>query len=638
MNGKINDFKDQDCLRWTFAELNEHVDALAIGLEHQLGLRKGDRVAILMGNSSAYLALQWALAKLGSIMVPLNPAFAPDELQRSLAHVQARALILVPSLKNVDYLDHLAKILPGLSSDRRPEPDTKVGAELLPHLEHLVLVDNLTSSPKPGWERTSVLARKGYKFEDALKMLSRVGAIDYRSLLHSPVDGIQAETAFPVLHSNKDIINLQLTSGTTGLPKAVALTSFGMLNNGIAIGSVLHLRPDDIVCNNPPLFHCFGLTLGNLATQTHGGCLLYASETFDPVRTLAAVSEEKATALHGVPAMFFSIMDALQSTRKQGKTTEGNNAWTALKLHEKIDISTLRTGLISGASIPVELMSRLLDELVPGLTSVYGMTETSPVSFGCDAVSAPVEKKAQTVGRVFPHVHAKIVRPLSGSTQDAATSLADEHDDEYNEDIELARPLPCNTPGELCTSGYLLMDGYYNDPERTREVMCEHRDEPGIVWMRTGDMAIMDEDGWVKIVGRCKDVIIRGGENLFPATICNCIDEVDGVGQSAVIAVPDERLGETVGVFIKRVDGGPDVQLLRTQIREHVMRRLSHQSAPEWIWILGEDGVEDELPKTASGKVQNVTLRAWARDLHSRGVGCVASRSRNQRSDPHAGS
>ncbi|CAD6896208.1 unnamed protein product [Tilletia laevis] len=614
-----------DCLRWTYAELNEHVDALAIGLARQLGLRKGDRVAVLMGNSSAYVALQWSLAKVGLILVPLNPAYAPDELGRSLAHVQARALVLVPSLKNANYLDHLGKILPGLSSYRRGDGTgaIRMNADLLPQLEHLVLVDNLTSSPKEGWERTSILARTGWSFGDALDAL-RGWAIDYRSLLQTPAgedqDGVELGTPL----SSKDVINLQLTSGTTGLPKAVALTTYGMLNNGIAVGDVLHLRPDDIVCNNPPMFHCFGLTLGGLATQTHGACLLYASETFDPARTLAAVSEERATAMHGVPAMFFSIMDLLHSIKKQGGGRGNDDAVSALGLYDgRLDVSTLRTGLISGASIPVELMSRLLDELVPGLTPVYGMTETSPVSFGGDAVSTSLENKAQTVGRVLPHVRAKIVAPLSGLAQDEPTSSApDDHDDD-GVDVEKGTPLPVNTPGELCTSGYLLMDGYYNDPERTSEVMCEHSDEPGIVWMRTGDMATMDEQGWVRIVGRCKDVIIRGGENLFPATICNCIESVPGVGQSAVVAVPHERLGETVGAFIKRADEheSKDAQELREQIREH--------SAPDWIWILGEDGVEAELPKTASGKVQNVILRAWARDLHARSIGHVASPSRS---------
>jgi len=605
-----------DCLRWTYLDLNAHIDALALGLVHKLDIRPGDRVGVLMGNSSAYLALQWALAKVGAILVPLNPAYAPDELGRSLAHVGARVLILVPSLKNADYTQHLLKILPGLAQGR--SEGQSLNAQLLPKLERVVLVDNITSRPKTGWERTSVLARQGWSFSDALDSLHG-RAIDYRSLLLEAASTQLASDDVEKQLDSKDVINLQLTSGTTGLPKAVALTSWGMLNNGISIGQVLHLRADDIVLNNPPLFHCFGLTLGNLAAQTHGSCLLYAAETFDPARTLAAVTEEKATVLHGVPAMFFGIMDLLaileQKSSNGGRSrAEADPNLAALGLYDRLDIKTLRTGLISGASIPVELMSRLLDKLVPGLTSVYGMTESSPVSFGCDAETTSVQHKAQTVGRVFPHVHAKIVTPQTSAAQQADGTTVSEAE-------RRGTPLPVKTPGELCTAGYLVMNGYYNDAARTAEVMGEYEDEEGIVWLRTGDIASMDEQGWVTIVGRAKDVIIRGGENLFPATICNCIDELDGVGQSAVVAVPDERLGETVGVFVKRSQDEAGPHLQRHQIHEHVKGRLSHQNAPEWVWMLGEDGVDDELPKTASGKVQNVVLRAWAKNLAARGIG-----------------
>ncbi|KAK0566727.1 hypothetical protein OC861_003087 [Tilletia horrida] len=589
---------DADCLSWTYNDLNDHIDRLARGLQHRLKVGKGDRVAVLMGNSSAYLALQWALAKVGAIMVPFNPAYAPRELGRSLAHVGAKALVMVPSLKNANYVDHLQQILPGLS-DKASGRDRKLNAELLPHLDSIVLFDNLTEPPGRDRRRTSLMSRDGWKFSDAMSVLNG-WAVDYRSLLIKPHDAeIEPEKV-----DFKDVINLQLTSGTTGLPKAVALTSYGMLNNGIAIGNVLHLREDDIVCNNPPLFHCFGLTLGNIAAQTHGACLLYAAESFDPKLCLKAVTEEKATAMHGVPAMFFAIKDELD------------------KASGTYDVSSLRTGLISGASIPVELMSRLLSEIVPGLTSVYGQTETSPVSFGCDAISTSVERKAQTVGRVFPHVSAKIVHPVS-----SAHAAGDAKDEETAMSAR-GTPLPVNTPGELCTAGYLLMDGYYNDPERTREVMSEHEDEAGIVWMRTGDMAVMDEEGWVKIVGRCKDVIIRGGENLFPATITNCVEEVHGVGQAAVVSVPHERLGETVGVFIRRAQGPDGDSVRREGIREHVLQRLSHQNAPEYVWFLGENGLDTEFPKTASGKVQNVVLRDWARSLQQDNVGRIKSARR----------
>ncbi|PWN51158.1 acetyl-CoA synthetase-like protein [Violaceomyces palustris] len=582
-----------DAVRWSFAEMNQHIRKLIKGLLG-IGVRKGDRVGVVMMNSSAYGALQWALAEIGAIMVTLNPAYSPGELKKALRHVGASTLIIVPSLRGSNYVSALNDLLPSLKGAAHKGDKSIIEEESLPELRRLVLVDNLDNRPK-GWESTSVLGQQGKTFRDAVDELNG-RCIDYRELLKDSSARDYEKPDF------MDVINLQLTSGTTGRPKAVALSSHNLLNNGISIGDTLKLTPSDVLCNVPPLFHCFGLVLGNLAAWTHGSSVVYAAEGFDPVRSLRAASEERCTALHGVPTHFIAQLEVLESLQEHYEDPSKYPLPQGVREGERFDLTPLRTGLTSGSTVPIELMKRIMDPKKMGAkeqTVVYGQTETSPVSFGCD-IDAPVERRCETVGRIYPHAHAKIVDP---------------NDPE-------GKVLPVGTAGELCTAGYIVMKGYYQEPEKTAEVLQRHQCEPEIQWMRTGDVAVMDEEGYVRIVGRSKDIIIRGGENLFPVTIENCIDLLPGVATNAVIAVPDEKYGETVGVFISR---GHGTKVDSVTIRKHVKENVSGQSAPAWVWYLGEDGVPAEFPKTASGKIQKVILREWAKELVAQGQGKTTS-------------
>ncbi|SOV05405.1 related to Long-chain-fatty-acid--CoA ligase [Ustilago sp. UG-2017a] len=583
-----------DCVRWTYGAMNEHIKSLVAGL-HQLGIRKEDRVAVLMMNCSAYGALQWACAEVGAILVTLNPAYSTSELRRALNLVEATTLFVVPSLRVTNYLESLLELLPSLSSSATTSGDpTVLQDETLPCLKRIVVIDNLDNRPRY-WESNSVLAQQGKSFSDAMSVLNG-RALGYRDLLVSSPSTLEQDELL-----NTDVINLQLTSGTTGQPKAVALTSRNLLNNGIAIGDNLRFTDADKLCNIPPLFHCFGLVLGNLAAWTHGASVVYAAEGFDPLRALRAVSEERCTAMHGVPTHFIAELELLDSAREHAEDPSRFPLPKGMLAGETFDFSSLRTGLTSGSTVPIALMEALVSPGKLGLrdqTVVYGMTETSPVTFGCD-VDAPIVRRCETVGRVYPHVHAKIVSP----------------------DDSTGKPLPVGQPGELCTAGYVVMEGYWKDPRRTNEAMEKHPDEPDIVWMRTGDIGIMDQEGYVRIVGRSKDVIIRGGENLFPPNIENCIDRMEGVTTNAVIAVPDEKYGEAVGVFVARSHA--EVHVTPAEIRAYVKKHVGGQSAPTWVWFLGEEGVAPEFPKTASGKIQKVILRDWAKDLAANNQGKV---------------
>ncbi|SPO41579.1 related to Long-chain-fatty-acid--CoA ligase [Pseudozyma flocculosa] len=575
--GSLSSSKTGDgCIRWSYADMDEHIKRLVAGLR-RLGVKKGQRVAVLMMNSSAYGALQWATAEIGAILVTLNPAYGTNELRRALKHVAASTLVFVPSLRTSDYLAMINELLPSLHS--AGGSGSEIAEESLPDLKRLILVDNLTSRPR-GWESTSLLSSQGKSFADALDRLNN-RALDYRDLLDGNSAGLSDEAEQV---TNEDVVNLQLTSGTTGTPKAVALTSRNLLNNGIAIGDTMRFTEKDILCNVPPLFHCFGLVLGNLAAWTHGASVVYAAEGFDPIRTLRAASQERCTALHGVPTHFITELEALQDVQDHVRDPEAYPLPKGVNEGESFTFPNLRTGLTSGSTVPIELMKQIMDPHKFGAkaqTVVYGQTETSPVTFGCD-IDAPIEKRCETVGKVYPHVHAKIVDP-----EDPA-----------------GKPLPIGVPGEICTAGYILMKGYWNDEARTEEAVARHPDEPDIRWMKTGDIGVMDEEGYVRVIGRSKDIIIRGGENLFPIKIENCLDQLEGVASNAVIAVPDEKYGEAVGVFVLRSHHSKPVEAaaIRSFVREH----LGGQSAPQWVWFLGENGLADDFPKTASGKVQKV--------------------------------
>ncbi|KAJ6486926.1 hypothetical protein C8R45DRAFT_996472 [Mycena sanguinolenta] len=538
-------------LAWSFEEFDQHIDALARGLL-RMGVEKGDRVGVLMGNNSAYAILQWACASIGAVLVTINPAYRVNELIAVLNLVGVTHLFVVPRIRSSSYAEML--------KDKFSELST---------LRNFVVVDNTGLFP----QEADKLDLKNW--------------IDWREIMvwdeSSRENSLQKEISSS-LHRN-DVMNIQFTSGTTGAPKGVSLTHSNLLNNGLSIGRCMHLSERDILCNAPPLFHCFGLVLGNLAAWTHGACIVYPSETFNPKAIVDAVVEEKCTALHGVPTHFLGVLAEVDRRRASGET---------------VDTSRLRTGIAAGSPIPIELMKSLIAKLnLSELTNAYGMTETSPVSFQTIPAD-PVLKRVETVGRVQPHVKAKLIDP--------------------NGDI-----VPVGVPGEICVAGYLLQKGYWEDEEQTRQAM--RTDENGTLWMHTGDEGIMDEEGYLRIVSRIKDIIIRGGENLFPVQIENVILTNPEIEEAAVVAVPDSTYGEVVGAWIVRKPGSA---ISRAAVRATVSHSMNPQNAPAWVFFIGEDGTASELPKTSSGKVMKHVLRDWSRDLASRNVGFVTSLSSNR--------
>ncbi|KAH8993632.1 acetyl-CoA synthetase-like protein [Lactarius hatsudake] len=545
-------------LAWDFNEFDNHINALARGLIG-LGVKKGDRVGVIMGNTSAYAMLQWACAKTGAILVTINPAYRIRELIETIRIVGISHLFMVPQIRTSSYLTLLAEALPSL---RKSSPG-EIQEEALPGLKHVVVIDN-THEPK--------------RFHEMLGDIRC--AVDFREVLLWSDKGKEGRLVKDTQGSlNKDdVINLQFTSGTTGRPKAVSLTHHNLLNNGISIGQAMRLTEDDILCNPPPLFHCFGLVLGNLAAWSHGSAVVYASEIYDPRAIVDAVIKERCTALHGVPTHFLGVLSEVERRQQAG---------------EQLDLSRLRTGIAAGSPVPIELMKQLITKLnLRELTNAYGMTETSPVSFQTTPEDS-ITQRVETVGRVRPHVSAKIVDPAGNV-------------------------VPINTPGELLVSGYLLQKGYWDDKEQTDSAM--RKDENGTLWMHTGDEATLDSDGYLRVVGRIKDIIIRGGENLFPVQIENALTSHPSVLEAAVISVPDKKYGEVVGAWIKPK---ASAKLSRENVRRIVWDSMNPQNAPAWVWFLGEDGTPDELPKTASGKIQKHILRGWSRELAERQVGQV---------------
>ncbi|PIL27690.1 transporter [Ganoderma sinense ZZ0214-1] len=539
---------DAPHLAWDFGEFDRHVQALARGLLG-MGVKKGDRVGVIMGNNSAYACLQWACASIGAILVTLNPAYRLPELIKTLNLVGASHLFVVPHIRKSAYVRTLCDAFPALANSA---PGDIQEAALL-ELKNLVVVDN-TGDFK--------------LFQEEIADVRP--AIDFREVLVWREDGAEKRRVEELTAGldNGEVINMQFTSGTTGAPKAVSLTHRNLLNNGLAIGRCMGLTEKDILCN--------------LAAWTHGACIVYPSEIFDPPSIVDAVTQEHCTALHGVPTHFLGVLAEVQRRREEG---------------QMIDVRRLRTGIAAGSPIPTELMKQLIERLnLTELTVAYGMTETSPVTFH-SVTNDPVIKRIETVGQILPHVRAKLVDP-EGNV------------------------VPIGKPGELLTAGYVLQKGYWNDEEQTDRVM--KRDAEGTLWMHTGDEGIMDEEGYLRIVGRIKDIIIRGGENLFPVQIENVLTVHPEIREAAVVSVPDVKYGEVVGAWIVR-EGNESMS--KEEVRRVVVEGMNPQNAPTWVWFVGEDGTPDELPKTASGKVQKHILRDWSKELARKGVGAVGRAS-----------
>ncbi|KDQ20227.1 hypothetical protein BOTBODRAFT_101410 [Botryobasidium botryosum FD-172 SS1] len=547
-------------LSWNFEEMDKAVAALARGLV-KMGVRQGDRVGVILGNNSAYAMLQWACARAGAVIVTINPAYKVHELIAAMSLVSVSTLFVAPSIKSSQYLNLFSSALSSLSTAAPGE----INEPSLPHLRNLVVVNN------------------GHDYIEEVNNIKC--AVDFREVLVWEEGGaLEAEVQRRIAAGKKDdIINLQFTSGTTGMPKAVSLTHHNLLNNAYSIGSCMRLTPEDKICNVPPLFHCFDKyrKAGNLAAWVHRASIVYASETYDPVATLRALKEEECTGVHGVPTHFLGLLAELE---KDGDRTG---------LHK------MRTGIAAGSPTPISLMNRLIEKLnLTDLTNAYGMTETSPVSFQT-VPSDSIIHRTETVGRVLPHVKAKVI-DKEGKT------------------------VPIGSPGELCVSGYLVQKGYWEDPEQTASVYQRHDGDTENMWMHTGDSAIMDESGYLKIVGRIKDIIIRGGENLFPVQIENKLTQHPSIREAAVVSVPDPKYGEVVGAWIVRHP--TEERLSREEVRKWVKDSMNHQNAPAWVWFMGEDGVQPELPKTGSGKVQKNVLREWSAAWAVKGLGEVGTR------------
>ncbi|EAW12778.1 putative AMP-binding enzyme [Aspergillus clavatus NRRL 1] len=526
--------------RLTYADLDAKSNALARGLQ-SVGVGKGERVGVMLGNSSEYAIVTYALFKLGAILVPLNPSFNATQVVSALGHLKA-AYLIVSAESNLPRKAPRSNV-PLIKNLIRDPHGSRLESADVPSLKRVILVDN--SSGRVNWSDYKCLTPYSSVISDSTADASPLPPQDL---------------------SPYDIVNIQFTSGTTAMPKAACLSHRSILNNGAQIGNRMRLTPEDIVCCPPPLFHCFGSILGYMATATHGSSIVFPTESFNARATLQAVQEEKCTALYGVPTMFLEELGLLQ---------DGEVAYEGFEF--------LRTGIAAGSSIPAALMEKLHKVLnLTELTICYGMTETSPVS-AMTAVDDPIDKRISSVGKLMPHVEAKVVDPADRN-----------------------KILPVDTSGELAVSGYLLMKEYWNDPQRTAEVMLA--DQEGKIWIHTGDEASISPDGYITITGRIKDLIIRGGENIHPLEIENCLLKLPGVANVSVVGVPDERYGEVVAAFVICKEQDRDT-LTEDKIRVWVRDRLSNHLVPKYIFFLSPS---ESFPKTASGKVQKVNLKETA--------------------------
>ena len=504
-------------VRFTYGELREKVDQLAAGLL-ALGLEPGDRIGIWSPNNMEWVLTQFATAKIGLILVNINPAYRLSELEYALNKVGCKALILAERFKSSEYVGMLRELAPELS---KSVPGA-LSSKRLPSLRTVVV---LGKSQHAGTLRFADVLTRG---EDAHRR--RISELSQVLQFDQP-------------------INIQFTSGTTGAPKGATLSHHNILNNGFFIGEAMRLTMEDRLCIPVPLYHCFGMVLGNLAALTHGACMVFPGEGFDPLAALQAVAEERCTALHGVPTMFIAQLDYPDFAR--------------------FDLSSLRTGIMAGSPCPIEVMKRAVSQMhLSEITIAYGMTETSPVSFQ-SSTSDPVDRRVSTVGRIQPHIEVKIVDP--------------------NGQI-----VPRGMSGELLTRGYSVMLGYWDDEARTRESIDAAR------WMHTGDLATIDDEGYCNIVGRIKDMIIRGGENVYPREIEEYLYKHPKIQDVQIFGVPDDHYGEEICAYIKL---RPGAEATSQEIIEFCRGQIAHYKVPRYFKFV------DQFPMTVTGKVQKFVMR-----------------------------
>ncbi len=509
-------------IRCTYVELQREVNRMASALL-RIGLEPGDRIGIWSHNNAEWLVTQLATAKAGVILVNINPAYRVSELEYALNKVECKALIAMPSFKTTSYLEMIRSLAPEVDS----ATPGRLESAKLPSLKTVIQIGRDTV---PGFLRFSDLLAMGEPDDQG------VGAISTRL-------------------RNTDPINIQFTSGTTGFPKGATLTHRNVLNNGFFIGEAMNLSEDDRLCIPVPLYHCFGMVVGNLAALTHGATIVYPNDAFEPVSVLQSVQNERCTALHGVPTMFIAELDHPR--------------------FKDFDLSTLRTGVMAGSPCPIEVMKRVVSEMhMSEVTIAYGMTETSPAS--CQSTTdTPLEKRVSTIGKVLPHLELKIINPDSGEI------------------------LPVGDVGELCTRGYSVMDGYWGDAAKTAEAI------DGEGWMHTGDLAVMDEDGYVNIAGRIKDMVIRGGENIYPREIEEFLYRHPAIQDVQVVGVPDRKYGEELCAWIVLRDGAA---LNEEEVRAFCQGQIAHFKIPRYIRFV------ESFPMTVTGKIQKFVMREMMKE------------------------
>ncbi|MGX9541450.1 AMP-binding protein [Shewanella sp. A22] len=504
-------------IRWNYRQYQAKVDALATGLL-KLGVQPGDRVGIWSPNNIEWCLTQFATAKIGAIMVCINPAYRPEELEYALSNVGCRAVICADKFKSSNYLEMLNELLPELSNSKIGE----LSASALPELEFVI---------RMGTDRTPGMLN----FND---LLVDVTAIDKHDLAYI-ADSLNTQ----------DAINIQFTSGTTGSPKGATLSHHNILNNAYLVANAMGLTPADKLCIPVPLYHCFGMVLGSLSSIVYASAAVYPGDSFDPLTTLQVVAEERCTALHGVPTMFIAELEHPQ--------------------FNQFDLSSLRTGIMAGATCPEEVMRRVQDLMYMKEVLIgYGQTECSPLNHITE-IDSPIDKQVLTVGRALPHTEVKIIN-------------------EFGDVVAIGQP------GEVCSRGYCIMQGYWNDPVKTAATI----DSAG--WLHSGDIGQMDELGYVQIVGRIKDMIIRGGENIYPREIEEKLYSHKDVQDAAVFGVQSDKYGEEVCAWIK-VRANADIT--EDDIRHFLTEKFAYFKVPRYIKFV------EQYPMTVTGKIQKFKMR-----------------------------
>jgi fatty-acyl-CoA synthase len=515
-------FADRD-LHWSYAEFGARVDRVAKGLA-AIGLERGDHLGIWARNVPDWLTMFFATAKLGIVLVTINTAYRSHELAHVVRQSDMKALAFVDGFRDINYLSVIRELIP----ESQQQPRGELHCAAFPRLRHLVY---LGPEKFRGVINVPELMTLGEQMSDAEYRVKCAG------------------------QSSGDVINMQYTSGTTGFPKGVMLTSHNILNNGWAIGERQRFTENDRVCLPVPLFHCFGLVLGMMAILTHGGSVVIV-EQFDPLLVLAAVQKERCTALYGVPTMFIAELNH--------------------PMFELFDLRSLRTGIMAGSPCPVDTMRQVMTRMhCEQITIAYGLTESSPV-MAQTSIDDTIERRTETVGTALPEVEIRIVDP------------------------ETQKPVPAGRSGEICCRGYLVMKGYYGMPEETARII----DAEG--WLHSGDLGELDQAGYLRVTGRIKDMIIRGGENIYPREIEEFLYTVEGVEDAQVVGVADQKYGEVVGAFVRRKTGS---ELSEEDVREACRHRLARYKCPKYVFFV------DSFPSTANGKIQKYKLRELANTL-----------------------